>query len=220
MNTEEIISLIKAGENDLLESGLRDDPKLVNSRTAQGISLLQVAAYCRNSFAVDILKRYKKELDVFEAASIGDSETVIQLLDNNPDWLNWFSPDGFTVLGLASFFGHFSLVALLLDGGADPNIASNNAFKVAPIHSACAISHVGITELLLKYHADVNAKQMQGVTPLHSAAHNGQTKLSKLLLDNGADINAATDNGKTPLLMAKENNFQETADLLIKYGGH
>jgi len=123
-------------------------------------------------------------------------------------------------LGLASFFGHLSLVKLLLDKGANPNIASNNQFKVAPIHSACAISHFDITELLIRYHADVNAKQMQGVTPLHSAAHNGQTKLSKLLIDNCADINAKMDNGQTPLFMANEKNFQETAELIIKHGGH
>ncbi|MES2795728.1 MAG: ankyrin repeat domain-containing protein [Bacteroidota bacterium] len=217
---EEIIELIKTGKNDLLAQKLNDNPSLADCKTEQGISLLQFAAYCRNNFAVDILKKNRQKLDIFEASSIGDLETISQLLDKNPDLLNSFSPDGFTALGLASFFGHLSLVKLLLDKGANPNIASNNQFKVAPIHSACAISHFDITELLIKHRADVNAKQMQGVTPLHSSAHNGQTKLSKLLIDNGADINAKMDNGQTPLFMANEKNFQETAELIIKHGGH
>jgi ankyrin repeat protein len=219
MNMEEIIELIKTGKNNLLEQKLNDNPLLADIKTEQGISLLQFAVYCRNNFAVDILKKNKKKLDIFEAASIGDTETISQLLDKTPDFLNSFSPDGFTALGLASFFGHVSLVNLLLDKGAKPNIASNNQFKVAPIHSACAISHFDIAKLLIEHGADVTAKQMQGVTPLHSAAHNGQTKLSKLLIDNGAEISAKMDNGQTPLFMANEKNFQETAELIIKHGG-
>lgn len=217
---KEIIELIKAGKNDLLEQKLNEDPSLAESKTEQGISLLQFAAYCRNTFAVDILKKRRQNLDIFEASSIGNKEIVRQLLEKNPELLNAFSSDGFTALGLASFFGHLSVVNLLLDKGANPNIASNNDFKVAPIHSACAISHFEITELLIKYGADVNAKQSQGVSPLHSTAHNGKTSLSKLLIDNGADINAKTDNGQTPLFMANEKNFNETAELIIKYGGY
>ena len=217
---EEIIDLIRTGKNDLLAQKLNDNPLLADNKTEQGISLLQFAAYCRNSFAVDLLKRYKQKRDIFEAASIGDTETIKQLLDKTPGLLNSFSPDGFTPLGLAAYFGYLSPVKLLLDKGANPNIASNNQFKVAPIHSACAISNFDIAALLIRHGADVNAKQMQGVTALHSAAHNGQTKLSKLLIDNGADINAKMDNGQTPLFMANEQNFQETAELIIKHGGH
>lgn len=220
MNIEEIIEFIKTGKNDNLEEKLKDNPSLADIKTEQGISLLQFAAYCRNNSAVDILKKHKQKLDIFEAACIGNNETVNQLLDKNPEFINSFSSDGFTPLGLASFFGHLSVVKFLLDKGANPNIASNNQFKVTPIHSACAISHFDIAELLIEHGADANAKQMQGVTPLHSAAHNGQTKLSKLLIDNGADINAKMDTGQTPLFMANEKDFQETADLIIKHGGH
>jgi ankyrin repeat protein len=220
MKMEEIIELIKTGKNDLLAQKINENPSLADSMTEQGISLLQFAAYCRNNFAVDILKINKQKLDIFEAASIGDTAIISQLLDKTPNLLNSFSTDGFTALGLASFFGHLKVVRLLLDKGANPNIASNNQFKVAPIHSACTISHFEVTELLIKHRADVNAKQMQGVTPLHSTAHNGQTQLSKLLIDNGANINAKMDNGQTPLFTAKEKNFQETAELIIKHGGH
>ena len=216
---EEIIELIKNGKNDLLEQKLNDKPLLAEIKTEQGISLLQFAAYCGNNFAVNILKKSKKKIDIFEAASIGDIETISQLLNTTPDLLNSFSIDGFTALGLASFFGHLSLVKILLNKGANPNIASNNQFKVAPIHSACAISNFDIAQLLIAHGADVNAKQMQGVTPLHSAAHNGHTKLSKLLIDNGAEISAKMDNGQTPLFMANEKNYQETAELIINHGG-
>jgi uncharacterized protein len=37
-----------------LEKRLNDDPSLIDIKTEQGISLLQSAAYCRNTFAIDI----------------------------------------------------------------------------------------------------------------------------------------------------------------------
>jgi len=218
-NMEDLIELIKTGKNDHLEERLSKNPSLAVVKTEQGISLLQFAAYCRNQSALAILKKHTSKLDIFEAASVGDAETVSRLLDGKPQLLNSFAIDGFTPLGLASFFGHLSLVELLLGKGANPNIPSNNSFKVAPLHSACAISNSSIVELLLAHGADVNAKQIQGVTPLHSAAHHGQTELAKLLIDKGANVNAKMDNGETPLSMANEKGFSETASLISSYGG-
>ena len=216
---KEIPELIKTGDNNGLEQMLNENPSLADGRTEQGISFLQFAAYCNNNDAVNLLKRHKPDLDIFEAASIGDIRTVNNLSDKNPDLLKSFSADGFTALGLASFFGHLAIVKLLLDKGADPNIPANNSFKVTPLHSAVAISSYEIAELLIKNGANVNAKQMQDVTPLHSAAHNGQTALAKLLIDHGAGVNAKMENGQTPLFMALEKKFQETADLIKRHGG-
>ncbi len=216
---QEIGDLIKAGDNSQLELKIRENPSLLNEKTDQGISLLQYAAYLRNSAAVEILRRCRPELDIFEAACVADINAINRVLSQNPDQLNTFSSDGFTLLGLASYFGHISLVQFLLEMGADPNLQSDNELKVAPLHSASAISDFAIAELLIKNGADVNARQMAGVTPLHSAAHNGQTELVKLLIDNGADINAMMGNGHTPLGMALDGNFQETAEFIKSHGG-
>jgi len=216
---DDLVNLIKTGDNDRLIEIMNDSPPIPDMKTEQGISFLQFADYCRNRSAIDVVKKYKSELTIFEAASTADIATVSKLIDQNPDQANSFSPDGFTALGLASFFGHLEIVKLLLSKNADPNLAANNQFKVAPIHSACAVSNYDITEILIKNGADVNARQMEGVTPLHSAAHNGQTKLVKLLIDNGADINSKMDNGHTPLFMAEEKNFSETAALIKQSGG-
>jgi ankyrin repeat protein len=214
-----IIDIIKEGDNNQLEQKLKENPLLIDEKTDQGVSLLQYAAYLRNSDAIEIIRKYKPELNIFEAACVGDNNIIVQSLLKDPDLLNAFSSDGFTLLGLASYFGHIALIKSLLEMGANPNISSNNQLKVSPIHSACAISNFHIAELLINNGADVNAKQMQGVTPLHSAAHNGQTLLAKLLIHNGADLNAKMENGFTPLSLALEKNFQETAEFIKNLGG-
>jgi|SRR5579859_7925014 len=214
---KELTGWISAGRNQELESGLRANPKLANEKTEQGISLLQFAVYCRNKNAIDLL-RPMSSLDVFEAASLGELLVVQNELKRSPHLINAFAPDGFTALGLSCFFGHRHVAEHLLINGADPNIASRNSFHVAPIHSACAISSLEITELLIKHGANVNAKQQQGITPLHETTHNGKMELTRLLLDHGAAANVKTENGQTPLDMALEKGFSDVAEWLRQWG--
>lgn len=218
-NTLEIIELIKSGDAMRLVKMMDENPALANQKTEQGISLLQFAVYFRNPQVIDVFRKHTRALDLFEASSLGDLETVSALLDKHPEKINSFSPDGFTPLGLACFFGHIDVVKCLTKKGANPNLASNNSFRVAPIHSASAISHLEIATVLIAHGANVNVRQAQGFTPLHSAAHNGQTALVKLLVDSKANINVKTDAGQTPLEMAIEKNFKETAFLIKKRGG-
>ncbi len=215
----DLAELIKTGANEQLEAFLLEQPALAHSKTEQGISILMFAAYCRNKKAVDLLKRYKQELDLFEASSTGEIETVKNILNEFPGLVNEASVDGFSALGLSCFFGQFEMARYLIENGADINQASNNSFKVTPLHSACAISDYAIVELLLKNGADPNAKQQAGVTPLHEAAHHGKTELAKLMIHHKANVNAKLDNGQTPLSMAQEKSFTETASLIQQHGG-
>lgn len=216
---KELIEFIKTSDNNQLASKLNKDPSLADNKTELGISILQFATYCRNAEAIRLLREHKSHLDIFEVVTLGEVKRVKQLLDEKPELLNNYSTDGFTLLGLAAFFGYLDLAQELLEKGAHPNIAANNQFKVAPIHSACATSNLKMAALLIQNGADVNAKQMQDVTSIHAAAHNGQTELVQLLFDNGADINGKMENGLTPLSMAVEGKFKETEDLIRKLSG-
>ncbi len=210
----EIEELVKSGNNQLLKERLSENPSIVFVRTEQGISLLQLAAYYKNHDAVQMIRKHYQKLDIFEAVSVGDNKTVLDIVKTNPDQINAHSKDGFTPLGLASFFGQLELVKVLLNNGADPNIASQNQLMVTPLHSACATSNFEIAQILIRNNAEVNAKQMQGVTPLHSAVHNGHLKLVKLLLENGANTGSKMDDGQTPVSMAKEKGIKEIIELL------
>ncbi len=215
-----ITKLIQAGDNDRLKELLAQHSDLANEKTEQGISILMFAAYCRNNVAVELIKQNKTSLDIYEAIVLGYADLMKKELAKDPSLLNSFSIDGFTPIGLACFFGQLEIVNHLISSGSDINKASNNDFKVAPLHSACAISSYDIAEILIKQGAQVNARQLNDVTPLHSTAHNGQLKLTELLINSGADITAQTTAGKTPLQMAKEKGHPKVAYYLESKEGH
>lgn len=212
--TEDIQDLIRSHRNEELERLLAADSSCLKTGTEIGISHLQFAAYCRNMAAADIIKRYQPEINFFEAVSLGEYDIVVRHLLDEKFSIDSFSADGFTGLGLAAYFGHKELVQILIDNGANVNLPSNNNFKVAPLHSACAIQDLEITGILLENGANPNARQMQGITPLHSAAHNGNLPLVELLVQYKAELDAVTEGGKTPSEMALEMGFLKVEKFL------
>ena len=216
MTKDTFIQAIQEGNIEAVKSGLSENSSLINTKTEQGLSVLLLAMYYRKNDIVNILLENKKEFDLFEATAAGQLDFVKKHLEDQPDILNQFAVDGFTALGLSCFFNQKEIANFLLQKGADPNIASNNDFKVAPLHSAAAISQIEIVNILLQNGANINLKQSNGVTALHSAAHNGATELVKLLLQNGADQNAKTQDGKSVLDFAQEGGFTEIIKLLTE----
>ena len=130
------------------------------------------------------------ELDIFEAAAVGNDERVGQLLDVNPQAANAWAEDGFQPLGLAVFFGHPQTARTLIGAGAEVNSASRNEFKVMPLHSACAVrdpdTRYELAKLLLECGADPNARQQDEFTPLMEATQHGDDRLRELLVQHGA----------------------------------
>src|SRR5258708_4359773 len=147
---QELTALIHRGNIHALAQHLHADPSLVQQKTETGISLLQLAVYCRNKDAIELI-RPLCSLDLFEAASLGELGTVQMEIEENPGELNNFATDGFTALGLSCFFDQYAVADFLLRKGANPNLASHNTFNVAPLHSACAISSETLALLLLQH---------------------------------------------------------------------
>jgi ankyrin repeat protein len=142
------------------------------------------------------------EPDVLEAAALGRLDVLRTHLDGDPDALSARTPEGFTPLHLAAFFGGGPAVRLLLAAGAPPDADADNERSVRPIHSAAAARDHDAVRALLEAGADPNVRQQGGYTPLLQAAHADDPELAELLLAHGADRTAAADDGRDPLAMA------------------
>jgi ankyrin repeat protein len=160
------------------------------------MSELLEAIYRGDQARADELLASDPELDVFEAAAVGKTERLRELLDEDPSLANAWARDGFQPLGLASFFGQTAAVRLLLERDAEVNSASRNEMRVMPLHSAAATgdaeARYEIAKLLLERGADPNARQQDDFTPLMAADQHGDERLRELLIEHGAETRPST----------------------------
>ena len=136
------------------------------------------------------------DLDVFEAAALGETERLRDLLDEDPARANAFGDDGFHPLGLACFFGRLDAAGLLLERGADVNTLSRNEhIQTAAIHAAAASGETAVDEstryelvkLVLDHGADPNLPQPGGFRAIDAARQTGDERLERLLKERGAE---------------------------------
>ena len=208
MKSRELFEAIEKGQQDAFRRLLAAEPELARARNEQGVSALLHARYCNQQELVDELLRANLELDIFEASALNKRNRTAELLSLDPEQAKAYSPDGFTALHLACFFGHPNLAEMLLRYGADPNARSRNAMSVTPLHSAAAARKQRSVEWLVEYGADVNATQQGGWTALHEAARQGNTEMAEYLLSKGADPSKKSDEGKVAADLANEKGHQ------------
>jgi len=122
--SQEIFDAVRAGDTGRLQALLRSNPGLANVRNERGHTPVLIAQYRDKPEAVALLLAVEPELDIFDAASVGRTERVVEWLDRDPGLLNARSSDGFSPLGLAAFFGQTETVKLLLARGADAKDAA------------------------------------------------------------------------------------------------
>jgi ankyrin repeat protein len=174
------------------------------------VSPLLQAVYRGDDDAVEAMLADGPELDVFEAAAVGDVDRLRVLLDEDPSLAGAWSPDGAGALHLAAYFGRADAVQLLVARGADVNAHARGFNGVAPINSAAATSgsdeatSTECVRILLEAGADSNARQRGGSTALHAAAQSRCAEMATLLLRQGADPDASTNDGRTPRTMWPE----------------
>ncbi|TMG25669.1 MAG: ankyrin repeat domain-containing protein [Chloroflexi bacterium] len=207
------IDAIKRDDAEQMRALLRDDPSLAVARAADGLSVLTTAAYHSRKTIVELLLATGPLLDIFEASTVGRADRVGELLDEGVSPAT-VSPDGFTPLHLAAFFGHPETVRLLLDRGAEVDPVSDNDLRVRPLNSAAAGGHGKVVGLLLQHGAAVDGPEGAGFTPLHVAAENGDVESARLLLAAGANPERRTDDGRTAADMASERGHTGVLVLL------
>lgn len=214
MSVEKLEEYIAAADLTALNDLLLHDPALATKNTSLNVSPLMLSCYYKKPAVAELLLKHVTEINLFEASAVGKFDVVAHILYSRPDAVNDYAPDGFTPLGLASYFGQFEIARYLVLKGADVNLSSNNGFQVYPIHSAAAGNYTDIARMLVENGAQVNVRQQAGATPLHSAAQNGNLELLILFLENGAQTDVRMEGGKLAADLAKDKGFEEIAAIL------
>jgi ankyrin repeat protein len=152
--------------------------------------------------------------DILSAIAAGRVNDIERLLDNDldPDTI----VDSVPILYWAAVYNKENIVRLLLDRGADPNIQTGDSST--PIFAA---DDPNIMDMLIRYGAEVNHKDIKGETMLSYLARSTEhdaIPLIKLLVARGADVNTKDNEGKTPLIKAVHSQENERVKLFLKLG--
>lgn len=113
--------------------------------------------------------------DLYNASAWGEFEKVRSILDSRTYGLNSRNSDGKTPLFIACSYGfqnefhnHFGIAQLLIERGADVNLANN--LGQTPLYMAACWGRWNIVALLIENGADLDVMVNEGRTALHIAA--------------------------------------------------
>jgi len=176
-----------------------------------------LAMYYGHPELVPLLLQNGVVLSLSEACAVGDLKASEQLIAA-PESLLTFTPDGWTPLHPAVFFGHAEVAVLLLNHGADTTTVSRNQVHVTPLQSALARGEEDCAALLIARGAEVSGGASTGWPPIAYTGANGLMRSARLLLEHGAEVSARTPDGKTALELAEEKGHAEVAALLREHG--
>jgi ankyrin repeat protein len=165
------------------------------------------------------------------AARDGDLAKVRVRLDAGQD-VNVLDGDGSTALMLAVVQQHDEVALLLLERGADPNIAdkrgqvplmyAGNVYGVERIGilnvNTVKSRDTAVTAALVDHGANVNAAARDGRTPLFFAIETANKASLKLFIAKGANVNAISKEQVSPLILAAQRLDAATATELCAAG--
>jgi ankyrin repeat protein len=121
--------------------------------------------------------------------------------------VSWVDYTGQTPFLRAAFSGDTTVMRLLLDHGADPNLATHGGttalmaasgvgWVVQQTYTESMPSLLEAIRICLDHKADVNAANSMGLTALLGAANKGANDIIKLLVAHGARLDAVDKQGR------------------------
>ncbi|XP_057679280.1 ankyrin repeat and SOCS box protein 2-like [Corythoichthys intestinalis] len=155
-------------------------------------------------------------LAIHQAAWLNREACLRVLLTAQPGMVNERSERGETPLLVAVSGEHSGCAGLLLENGADPNVADRE--HETPLYKACEKDNPALVALLLNHGAAVDAKCFQGWTALHEAACRDNVEICQMLLKAGGKHSPRDNYGITPLFTAAQGGRLASLRLLVKHG--
>lgn len=206
---EKLLQLLGSRNAEDVIVYIKEHPAVLNEKDKSGASGFMQILYHRIPEAIEIARTIKKTFTYTESIAIGKEEEVVTAVEDNEELVSAFLDDGFTPIGLATFFGKTKIAQYLFEQGADPSICADNPMKVNAMHAAAAIGSYDLMELYVSNGYDANIPQMNNITPVQSAAYRGDLEMVKLLVRHGADPKIASVDGIDALGYAKEGGHEE-----------
>lgn len=219
-----MLTAARTGEVVRVKELLHQNRRLLQARDWLGNTALIMAVNSGQHAVAELLFQAGVQPDIHEAAAIGQTSRVAELVAEDASLLDSYSAEGFTPLALAAHYGHAETLWWLLNRGADVNAVARHPLQVTPLHAALFGRQLELARVLIQHGAEVNARRggkgwpRAGWTPLHYVAAFGMPELIEPLLAHGADLNALDDAGCTPLDAALKNQQAAAADLLRRAG--
>ena len=121
-----LFEAIAAGDGDAVRDELERDQESAGRRNADGVSPVLYALYNGRADLVGSILDANPALDVFDAAAVGRTRGLEELLDTEPGLASARSADGSTPLHFAARFDQRDAAELLLEHGADPEERDGN----------------------------------------------------------------------------------------------
>ncbi|HEV8393605.1 MAG TPA: ankyrin repeat domain-containing protein [Vicinamibacterales bacterium] len=140
-----------------------------------------------------------------------DTTPVHGLMQFDGSWVNF---DGQTPFIRAALSGDIQVMRLLLQHGADPNLATNQGSTAlmaasginwipAQTFTRSEADYVEAVKLCLERGADVNATNSLKLAAIHGAANRGWVPIIQMLADHGATLDQPDVGGRTPMVFAE-----------------
>jgi ankyrin repeat protein len=142
----ELLAAVRAGDAAAVRDLLHGNPDLAGARDERGVSAVLTAARLDQGDLVQLLLDANPPLDVHDAAAVGRTRALAELLDTDRDAPLRRASEGETPLHLAAAFGQKDAVELLLDHGADPSATDGDGRTATEL--AAARGHDDIVRLL------------------------------------------------------------------------